>query len=207
MPRVDDDELYRINALHRFTKHSRLVLESHSHCEVPAGCGGAVLQWLDPEQGAPLHFEDRGSYAVEGRWLDGVAFNTSSVRAKSGPHVLALQLKQSANPKLQKLEPWLMVHVQRRERGRRTALALGSAATASWRCVTQPPDPSWHAPAFDDARWEPMTASRITAGKLESWMRETFTAWQQEGVVALALPREPQVFVRCRFTLSAVPSP
>src|SRR5512135_2178963 len=45
----------RLNSIERFTKQSpRLVLEQHSHCEVPAGCGGVVLRWRDPAAGVPL---------------------------------------------------------------------------------------------------------------------------------------------------------
>ena len=42
--RMDEREL-RLNSI-RFDKQSpRLTLEEHSHCEVPAGCGGVVLRW------------------------------------------------------------------------------------------------------------------------------------------------------------------
>jgi hypothetical protein len=35
----------RLNSLSRYTKRSpEYVLEEHSHCEVPAGCGGVVLR-------------------------------------------------------------------------------------------------------------------------------------------------------------------
>ena len=37
-----------LNSLDRYVKSSpRYVLEEHSHCEVPAGCGGVVLRWRD----------------------------------------------------------------------------------------------------------------------------------------------------------------
>ena len=49
----DDKPDLRLNELERFRKtSSRLALEAHSHCEVPAGCGGVVLRWTRP--GAPL---------------------------------------------------------------------------------------------------------------------------------------------------------
>ena len=48
----DRDDL-RLNELQRYRKtSSRLALEVHSHCEVPAGCGGVVLRWRRP--GAPV---------------------------------------------------------------------------------------------------------------------------------------------------------
>jgi hypothetical protein len=48
----DSDDL-RLNELQRYRKTSgRLALKVHSHCEVPAGCGGVVLRWRRP--GAPI---------------------------------------------------------------------------------------------------------------------------------------------------------
>src|SRR5438132_10346894 len=42
----------KLNSLGRYGKgSSRVVLEEHGHCEVPAGCGGAVLRWRDPNAG------------------------------------------------------------------------------------------------------------------------------------------------------------
>jgi sulfatase modifying factor 1 len=45
------------------------VLEAHSHCEVPAGCGGVVLQWRNPSAGlrneTPNHHRcDFGRFAA-----------------------------------------------------------------------------------------------------------------------------------------------
>ena len=66
-----DAEALRINKLHRFAKHSpRLVLHEYSHCEVPAGCGGVVLRWLDPATGRPCVIE-LGSVDLRACvWLD-----------------------------------------------------------------------------------------------------------------------------------------
>jgi hypothetical protein len=42
----------RLNSLDRFRKQpGRLVLEEHSHCQVPAGCGGGVLRRRNPQEG------------------------------------------------------------------------------------------------------------------------------------------------------------
>ncbi len=52
-----DDKGLNLNNLDRYTKLSpRFVLEEYSHCEVPAGCGGIVLRWRNPEVGIPIEF-------------------------------------------------------------------------------------------------------------------------------------------------------
>ena len=44
-----------LNSLDRYVKSSpQFVLEEHSHCEVPAGCGGAVLRWRDRFTSVPV---------------------------------------------------------------------------------------------------------------------------------------------------------
>lgn len=53
MTTVDRD--LKLNSIDRYTKSSpRFLLEEHSHCEVPAGCGGAVLRWRDPRHEVPV---------------------------------------------------------------------------------------------------------------------------------------------------------
>src|SRR5262249_23220637 len=67
-----DDNL-RLNAISRYSKQSsQYVLEVHSHCEVPAGCGGLVLRWRNPHLAIPLEI---WTYTVgEARvWLVGTA--------------------------------------------------------------------------------------------------------------------------------------
>src|SRR5438067_610618 len=44
-----------ISSLDRYRKRSaRLVLEEHGSSVVPAGCGGVVLRWRNPQQTVPL---------------------------------------------------------------------------------------------------------------------------------------------------------
>src|SRR5574339_211352 len=68
---TSDDEALRLNTLHRFRKHSpRLLLQEYSHCEVPAGCGGVVLRWIDREGGLPVVVRVAALGPVRA-WLDG----------------------------------------------------------------------------------------------------------------------------------------
>lgn len=43
-----------LNSIDRFRKRpQRFVLEEHGHCEIPAGCGGVVLRWRNPQAAVP----------------------------------------------------------------------------------------------------------------------------------------------------------
>src|SRR5687768_6072864 len=69
---VSDHDL-KLNGLSRYAKESpRLVLEEYGHCEVPAGCGGVVLRWRNPDQPIPMvvhSFSGNGTLDYQG--LDG----------------------------------------------------------------------------------------------------------------------------------------
>ncbi len=52
------DRELRLNSIDRYVKRSpHFVLEEHGHCEVPAGCGGVVLRWLNPATTVPVRLE------------------------------------------------------------------------------------------------------------------------------------------------------
>ena len=89
---MSDDDL-RINTLHRFAKHSpRLTLQEYSHCEVPAGCGGVVFRWIDPQAGPVASI--RGlSLGTADTWLDGVALTSDRAPIGPGRHVLAFHFE------------------------------------------------------------------------------------------------------------------
>jgi len=82
----------RLNSFDRFTKTSpRLLLEEHAHCEVPAGCGGVVLRWINPATGLPVLLDVfNPSHATLA--IDGVAVTHSSLLLAPGRHVLSLEV-------------------------------------------------------------------------------------------------------------------
>ncbi|MCA9573543.1 MAG: hypothetical protein KC656_37160, partial [Myxococcales bacterium] len=89
-----DSEALRLNTLNRFRKHSpRLLLEEYSHCEVPAGCGGVVLRWIDPQTALPMLAR---TVAPEGRdpelFVDGRALSSARFDLSPGPHALAIDM-------------------------------------------------------------------------------------------------------------------
>jgi len=127
---TDDDDL-KINTLHRFAKHSaRLVLHEYSHCEVPAGCGGVVLRWMDPARGRPVTVR----VAKGDVWIDGVELEVSHTQLVPGMHLLAVHGRD--------VQPRVTLDGDVRE------LPL-----VNWRCTQADPGPGWQAVAFDDRSW------------------------------------------------------
>ena len=145
---TDDDDL-RINTLHRFAKHSaRLILHEYSHCEVPAGCGGVVLRWIDPASGAPARI-DLVTPGCDGTtWLDGVEQTASTVLVRAGARVLALHLRRV------KAGPHPFVCSVRYDS--EPEIDLVSLGPARWVATTTRPGDEWTAHAFDDAAWTPL---------------------------------------------------
>lgn len=88
---ADEDDL-RLNTLHRFAKQSpRLVLQEYSHCEVPAGCGGVVLRWVDPREGVPIRVALVCTMKADVS-LDGAPLPTGRAAVAPGRHVLGFRL-------------------------------------------------------------------------------------------------------------------
>lgn len=157
------DRDLKLNSLARYAKASPdLVLEEWDHCEIPAGCGGAVLRWWNPAQGSPVsiwvHSDTR--LAV---YLDGRPVRYTAPLVTVGPHVLAFELFHAgARP------PILLVAAATRGDtvSGRTSLEKAtrpvvlSADDGSWRYTQDAPaHRSWTQPSFDDSPWAVMRAA------------------------------------------------
>src|SRR6185369_4705197 len=85
----------KLNSLGRYGKgSSRLLLEEHGHCEVPAGCGGVVLRWRNPAAALPvvIHLDSPSELT----WLlDGTAPPAARLDLTPGKHVVAFTLKNA----------------------------------------------------------------------------------------------------------------
>jgi hypothetical protein len=142
----DDDEALRLNTLHRFRKHSpRLLLQEYSHCEVPAGCGGVVLRWIDRQGGLPTLVR----FATLGRvrcWIDGVAPNSSRVELMPGPHVLAVEVAELARANT----PMLALIAVNLPRNDETLIRSG--ADSGWWVTDSQPGEGWMQHGFDAQR-------------------------------------------------------
>lgn len=151
----------KLNSLDRFRKQSdRLVLEQHSHCEVPAGCGGVVLRWRNPFVALPLlvHLYAPGKSSL---WLDGEPVVRTGNNVAPGEHVFAFVLEDadlSAG-----LFMFAAIHDQRSKQMppgvSESSWRLISAADRSWLATTEPPidrATKWTDLAYDDGDWRPL---------------------------------------------------
>jgi hypothetical protein len=148
----------RLNSLDRFRKRpGRLVLEVYSHCEVPAGCGGAVLRWRDPRAAVPVLF--RVYSAVKATcFLDGAELRTAGTDLTPGRHVVAVALERVGAA-----TALLMFAAVSDDRAPERALPtdltgrrlmVHSRADGTWKyALERPASDDWKAAAIDDSRW------------------------------------------------------
>lgn len=170
---TDKDSDLKLNSLRRFSKTTTgLALEEHGHCEVPAGCGGVVLRWINPKKGLPFLLQIYTKAKVEA-FIDGSPPSSARPLIPPGRRVLALHLFEIPYDK----PTWLN---RLRESSHSTGVfmfaafrdpkpghaektaAFLSAADSTWRyTVEKPPDESWCLPDFDDASWQPMIEAEM----------------------------------------------
>lgn len=203
---MDDDEALRLNTVHRFRKHSpRLLLEEYSHCEVPAGCGGAVLRWVDPQVGTPAIVRVFAEGEIS-TWIDGGAIDSGRVDLSAGPHTLALAIVPPKQSRLaamfsrKRLSPILLLSIVRAlgrddpDRGNQAVL-LCSRPNRAWRMTGERPPPSWTAPKFDDSGWSTPSEAELDAEQSGNYRAQQL---QGHGAVPLALP-PAHAWIRVRF--------
>jgi hypothetical protein len=151
-----------LNSLSRFRKQSgRLVLEVHSHCEVPAGCGGVVLRWRNPFAAVPLRVH-LYTPAPAVCFLDGAEVQNGRVDLAPERHAVAFALDNvdlSAG-----LILFAAVHPETRADNSPPPLVddaplkVVTADDGTWKCTLQEPATNaWHTPAFDDRDWVALT--------------------------------------------------
>ena len=85
-------EKQELNSLNRFRKQSaKLVLEEHGHCEVPAGCGGVILRWRNPQLSRNVRVycfaPDKAKL-----FMDGEELKSGLTDLAIGPHLLCAEI-------------------------------------------------------------------------------------------------------------------
>ncbi len=190
-----DDDL-RINTLHRFAKHSpKLILQQYSHCEVPAGCGGVVLRWVDPAQGRPAVVRINSPDARGTLWLDGAQLESNLASLRPGRHVLALHMTRErfgAHPFS------LSVTYDRDEDD---LLLLGAPR---WRCTTVEPGEGWTSPSFDDTSWvTPTVATEQVMARQPPWFVSTIDRVRRQGTSVFQFDGDG--WLRLAFTIEESP--
>jgi len=208
---ADDEEDLRINTLHRFEKRSpRLMLQEYSHCEVPAGCGGVVLRWLDPRAGIPIVLRVDCVGRAE-TWLDGDKEPFGHVMLGAGRHVIAVHLREvgsgwwakGAAPKLP--APLCIGVVSDSEDGERDLLE--TATELSWRRAPAPPlDEGWRAIDFEDRGWTALADGAALVEALPEQGRWGLDRALARGQRVFAAT-EREMWVRVAFTVPPLRRP
>ena len=198
-----------MNSLSRFSKtSSRYILEAHSHCEVPAGCGGVVLRWRDPKNGVPLTFRvyAGGSYQF---YLDGHSLSSGRPIIPFGDHVISLVVGDFDPTRVV-----LLFAAKYEEKGaelghtERTAasrLHFLSAPDGSWKYSwVEPRDGSWQQPGFEDSAWATMPAREWASEPTQQQSMQSYRAQEliRMGAQGLGVDRSlARVWIRRSFTV------
>ena len=185
MAEGDESEL-RLNELERFRKtSSRLALEAHGSCEVPAGCGGVVLRWRRPGAPIGLSFSKYMAPAANDICLDGKKLDEQRTEVTPGEHVLSLTVEAPQN------EGFLLMTVRLRPDIPTARRPMASSnADGAWRATLEDPGAArgdgWRLPGFDDSAFVPLVERAVPEpeGNLK-WSWE----WLQRTAKGLGLPQ------------------
>ncbi len=161
------DRDLKLNGLSRYAKQSpRLVLEEYGHCEVPAGCGGVVLRWRNPDQPIPMverFFSGNGKLDYQGLDGDNTLFRSKQL-VSYGAYALTLIL-HDVDPKFAMVLLAAKLDEQYtrilRPQGDTTILSLPDG---TWKhTLVAPEGDAWQLPGFDDRDWLPMVEKPINS--------------------------------------------
>ena len=206
----DDKPDLRLNDLERFRKtSSRLALEAHSHCEVPAGCGGVVLRWTRP--GAPLgvSFSKYFTQSVDDLCLDGKKLGEQREQVTPGTHAVSFTIDVPGEEGFvlmtMRLEPELVNARQQK---------AASKPDGTWRAtLVGPSGDAWRLPDFDDSAYTPLVEREVPAPDgnkkfMWEWLKKEATGLGLEIAGAprpswnpFRKPGPRRAWVRWRFTV------
>lgn len=188
------DEL-ELNSLQRFRREAaeRMTLEEYSSCEVPAGCGGVVLRWHDPDEGLPVVFRSAFQANCESK-LNGHPLYSRGV-LPWGECILTLEMSE-IDASVPFLFATLRAHV---EDGQDAVIDTGcSRPDGSWKVSTKL-EPGWDNIDFDDSHWGALGRSNASFPEQQSWRYEGV---ERDGGEPLALPRGERLYIRTRISVS-----
>lgn len=197
-----------INTLDRFSKKSsRLMLEEYSHCEVPAGCGGVVLRWLNPAEELPFRYYlfCRGKIIS---YIDGKRVGSSRLLLGHGEHVLSICIDDKAGPAailfvlLFEGNTPAAYTEPARSGNVGTAIILRSGIDGRCRVSsTAPRDNHWVDLGFDDSTWAEATIGGLAA-PLSSDETYRYNETAKHGALAVSSKQKSNaLWLRFRFSI------
>lgn len=189
-----------LNSLDRYVKSSpRFVLEEHSHCEVPAGCGGVVLRWRDRFTSIPVEI----AAAIVGveSWdvrIDDV--QPASVRPLLSPgrHVLMVAARG-----LVEGEFAFLVWATSPDAGDDPLLRT-PGQPGTWRVTGREPEPAaWTDPDFDVSSWAQCMPGRVDEAARTYSVRRASNLGAEPLTVDPSVPDDiaPRVWLRAVFEI------
>jgi hypothetical protein len=202
------DEDFKLNNLSRFSKSSkRLLLREYSNCEVPAGCGGVVFRWKEPDQ--IIAFEIKifisGEFEI---FIDGKTPESAISLFKKGEHVLSLVISNFDSK-----FGMLMFVGKMGETGHSRGLfhegnrktRVLSLPDSSWNYVLSPPlEDSWSDLNFDDTNWKSMISKDLSPIPEEDSQNYLIDNLSSLGAQSLGIEEvaEKTIWIRKRFSIS-----
>lgn len=189
------------------------MLEEYSSCEVPAGCGGAIMRWIDPGDALPLHFWFYCSGQSEGVFLDGQRVASPCSDVRQGKHVLAGSISPAndAQPVLALALRFGDQDVSHSEPGRSRAIGhkieiLSGKTIRVVGTTVGPQGESWKQLDFDDSAWKELTSKAVKTPRPErDWHLDQVEKTGAERI-ALANARG-KLWFRCTFDVQLGTNP
>ncbi len=137
-----------LNGVDRFRKNSpRVLFEAYSHCEVPAGCGGAVLRHSDITVSVPMTLMMVFVCPTATVWLDGANTDGQSwLDITAGRHRLSIALAAAPSTNYLLANMGYDLRKERYVSGPREALKTLRLATAPrfrWKVTAETPPNDW----------------------------------------------------------------
>jgi len=196
-----DDKL-ELNSIDRFRKRPQeLVLEEYGSCEVPAGCGGVVMRWLDPRAAlsAKVIIFCRGEFRA---WLDAQPLTDSLLSLKPGSHLLCL-----AATNLPLEGPFLASLISNNDSltgasvtGQTPSLHIASSPGIGWRFQSEQPPDHWQDPTFNDSSWPSLIEESMATPGYEDRGRWAYVTTTEQGAKTLRAPvPSKQLWLRLAF--------
>jgi hypothetical protein len=205
------DRDLKLNSVGGQKLSSKLVLEAHDSCEVPAGCGGVILRW---RRRSDLPFEIwMYTTAPADVFLDGVPIKTGRPLITFGEHVLAFRLGVRGQPGAVMLFAALydekeFRHVRMTPPSDQSYRLL-SDVDGHWTCdAGVSADGSWMMPGFDDSTWRPVVAGEMPRDNTNTMGGYRLQRLANLGAKPIGPEERGSEFIRIRraFTIEASPN-
>jgi hypothetical protein len=203
-------KVLNVNSISRYSKKSsRLILEEHGHCEVPAGCGGVVLRWINPTNTIPvniwLHTNGEGILL-----LDGEQLVSNRILLTYGDHIFAIRIFPVLDG--QGLVMFAGIDDEERliqekvERNCDVDNYLLSKPDGTWKySVIAPVDDAWLHSGYDDSHWTPMIQSALKKPEEEDDGKFRFDRLSSIGAIGLGIKEtgySEAIWIRKSYTLA-----